>query len=94
MESRSLAEEARAEIGIEGPEELLNILFGALQPEAERPSSPRSEVSIEVSGGSLRVRVRADDISALRAALNSYLRWAGAILDVVDTVRIDGSPRQ
>ena len=87
MGARRLAEEACAEIGIEVPEGLVNILLGALLPEAERPSSARSKVSMEAEGRHLNMRIRASDISALRAALNSYLRWADAILDVLQRVR-------
>lgn len=45
---------------------------------------------MEVEGGSLTIRVSASDIAALRAALNSYLRWVGSILDVVE--RAGGRP--
>ena len=34
----------------------------------------------------LTIRIEASDVAALRAALNSYLRWASAILEVVETV--------
>jgi tRNA threonylcarbamoyladenosine modification (KEOPS) complex Pcc1 subunit len=86
VESGGLAVEANADVEIEAPEESVNILLRALQPEAERPSSDRSSVSMEAEGRHLNLRIRASDISALRAALNSYLRWADAILDVLERV--------
>jgi len=79
--------EAHADVEIEAPEEWVNILLRALQPEAERPSSARSSVSMKAEGRHLNLRIRASDISALRAALNSYLRWADAILDVLERVQ-------
>lgn len=76
-----------AEIGIEVPEGLANILLGAIHPEVERPSSSRSEVSIRSVGRHLIFRIKSSDVSALRAALNSYLRWANSVLDVLRRVR-------
>ena len=86
MKAVSLVESADAEIRIKASKELVNILLGALQPEAERPSSARSSVSMEAEWGRLAMRVTASDIAALRAALNSYLRWVDAVLDVVERV--------
>ena len=87
MKSRGLAESAVAEIRFNATEKLVNILSGALLPEAERPSSARSSVTMEIEGQMLAIQVRASDIAALRAALNSYLRWADAVIDVVERVR-------
>ncbi|KON29302.1 hypothetical protein AC482_06895 [miscellaneous Crenarchaeota group-15 archaeon DG-45] len=87
MKNGSLAEEALADIDIEAPEELVNILIRALRPETERPSSDRSTVSIGARGRHLSLRIWASDISALRAALNSYLRWAEAALNVLESAR-------
>jgi len=87
LKSRGLTESADAEIRIKATEKLVNILGGALIPEAERPSSARSSVTMEIEGQMLIIQVRASDIAALRAALNSYLRWAGAVIDVVERVR-------
>ncbi len=37
---------------------------------------PRTKVSVErVGEDEVRLRVEAEDVSALRAALNSYIRW-------------------
>jgi tRNA threonylcarbamoyladenosine modification (KEOPS) complex Pcc1 subunit len=36
--------------------------------------------------GEVIISIEASDVVALRAAINSYLRWVGAILDVVDAV--------
>jgi len=42
---------------------------------------------MDTEGEILALRINASDIAALRAALNSYLRWADAIVDVVERVR-------
>lgn len=87
MKPGALVESAEAEIRVEAPGEVADILLGALQPEAERPSSARSRVSMEAGGRWLTILISASDIAALRAALNSYLRWTAAVLDVVERMR-------
>ncbi len=68
------------------PEGVSGLIGESLSPEVERPSSVRSSVAVAAVGGEVVISVEASDVVALRAALNSYLRWVGAILDVVDAV--------
>lgn len=49
-------------------------VYGALSPEAGR-DIPRTKVRASMEGGSMVLKVEATDLPALRAALNSYLRW-------------------
>ncbi len=49
-------------------------VWGALFPEAGR-EIPRSRVHITPGNGEIVLDVEATDLGALRAALNSYLRW-------------------
>jgi len=62
-------------------ERRLEIVLGALQPETRAPPSFRSRVKVEGVGTTLTLSFEASDISALRAALNSYLRWVNLIND-------------
>ena len=55
-------------------EERLKIVLDALSPET-RISSKRSKVQAEGEGNRLTLVFEATDTSALRAAINSYLRW-------------------
>lgn len=51
-----------------------DVVAGALSPElTER--IPRTNVAVERSDGAVVIRIEADDQNALRAALNSYIRW-------------------
>ena len=59
-------------------------LFKALLPEAKVKLSERSEVEIETKGEEVIIRIKAKDLSALRAALNSYLYWAFAALSSLE----------
>lgn len=49
-------------------------VWGALHPEVGR-EIPRTRVSIVPGEGEIVLNIEATDLGALRAALNSYLRW-------------------
>ncbi|NIR86993.1 hypothetical protein GWO13_05230 [Candidatus Bathyarchaeota archaeon] len=63
-------------------EERLKIVLNALEPETKTPPSPRSIAKVEGRGSSLILSFEATDTSALRAAVNSYLRWVGLVNDM------------
>ncbi len=73
----------RAVLTFRGPSAA--VLRSSLSPEAGR-EIPRSRVTVGGAADVAEVVVEADDASALRAALNSYLRWAQVALDVRRTV--------
>ena len=60
-------------------EKLAKTLLTALAPETKRPTTPRSRVQLQGKGKRLTIRIEANDTSALRATLNSYLRWVALI---------------
>ncbi|OGS49337.1 MAG: hypothetical protein A3K68_02260 [Euryarchaeota archaeon RBG_16_68_13] len=70
----------RATITLEGPE--APVVLQALRPEAGR-DVPKARVRVSGRRGAVTLTIEADDTSALRAAVNSYLRWA----DVAARVR-------
>ena len=80
MEPQTNQTEAR--ILIEAPKDAVEIIIGALKPELETGISDRSKVVIEASGRGLIIRVTANDVTALRAAVNSYLYWVQGIMDI------------
>jgi KEOPS complex subunit Pcc1 len=63
----------RATITFSGPD--ARVVYRALQPEAGR-DLPKARVSMRSAGDRMTLTIDADDTSALRAAVNSYLRWA------------------
>ncbi len=82
MAEYGLSESAHAEIRIVDLGEASEIILGALAPEAESPSSTRSRVDLRSIGEDLVMSFDAEDTVALRASMNSYLRWVEGILDV------------
>ncbi|MDH5448281.1 MAG: KEOPS complex subunit Pcc1 [Candidatus Bathyarchaeota archaeon] len=65
-------------------EKLLKVLLKALLPETKKPTTSRSKVSVEGEGKKLTIRIEAKDTSALRATLNSYLRWVALVKDTYE----------
>jgi len=61
-------------------------ILNSLAPETRMPITTRAKVVLDSEGNFLVLRVQAKDTVALRAALNSYLRWimcAAKVLEVV-----------
>ncbi len=82
-----MVEKAEAVVRLELPSERESrIVYGALKPETESPPSPRSRVYIELDGRTLTLKFEATDTTALRAALNSYLRWIMLVDNLYSTV--------
>ena len=75
-----------AEVSIRLPPEVAAIVEESLIPEAEHPISQRSDVEIKAEDGGIIITMEASDVTALRAAFTSYVRWVDAILNVVASV--------
>lgn len=57
------------------------VIARAISPEIGR-EIPRTRVRASSTRGELELDIEASDLSALRAALNSYLRWIKVAEDV------------
>src|SRR2546426_9222350 len=77
----------RATIVLSGPD--AGVVYEALRPETGR-EVPKARVAMRPGPGRLTLTIDADDTSALRAAVNSYLRWA----DVAARVRHEVKARR
>ena len=75
-----------ATVHVDVPEGISGIVDESLAPEVERPTSERSNVTVSAEKGEVIISIEASDVVALRAAINSYLRWVVSILDVVEAV--------
>lgn len=63
-------------------EKQLNVVLRALTPETKTSSTSRSKVNMKTDGQMLILDFRATDTSALRAAMNSYLRLIGVAMNL------------
>ena len=67
-------------------EHIANILYAALLPETESIPSDRATTSVSIKGTSLFVEIIASDLTAMRAALNSYIAWISACMRTINSV--------
>ncbi|OGD55751.1 hypothetical protein A3K78_07110 [Candidatus Bathyarchaeota archaeon RBG_13_52_12] len=67
---------------VEAPHGVLEIIVKSLRPELESNITDRSKALIEASERGLILKVEAEDVTALRAAVNSYLYWINGIIDI------------
>jgi tRNA threonylcarbamoyladenosine modification (KEOPS) complex Pcc1 subunit len=63
-------------------EKQLQVILQALKPETKTSSTHRSKVIMKAEGQDLVLDFMARDTSALRAAINSYLRLIGVAMDL------------
>jgi len=66
-------------------EEEVKVIANSLIPEIKN-KIPKTNVEVTYSGKTLYLKIETEDISSLRAACNSYLRWINTALDVKKTV--------
>ncbi|MDH7508219.1 MAG: KEOPS complex subunit Pcc1 [Methanomassiliicoccales archaeon] len=62
-----------------------DVVYGAISPEIGR-EIPRTRVQSRFNRNELVLEIQATDLSALRAAINSYLRWMKLAEDVSTTI--------
>ncbi len=61
------------------------IVAESLKPEIKH-KIPKTNVEVDLSKKTFTLKIEAKDISSLRAACNSYLRWINTALNVKKTV--------
>lgn len=75
---------ATAKVVVPVPDERsLQVVLQALRPEVRAHVTRRSRVSLAGRDGAILLVVKAKDTVALRASVNSYLRWIRAVLRVL-----------
>ena len=61
------------------------IVAESLDPEIKH-KIPKTKVNVSRSKNTFSIEIKADDLSSLRAACNSYLRWINTALNVKKTI--------
>ena len=62
------------------------ILLAALKPETRSGPSDRASTQVSVRDTVLIIEVEAGDITALRAAMNSYIAWVSACVKSIEQI--------
>ena len=65
---------------------MVEAVLDALSPEVESPSSERSSTDVRRGVDGIVISTEASDTTAMRAAVNSYLRWVQGILDMLSKI--------
>ncbi len=60
-----------------------DIVYNSLVPELRNNPSQKSNISLALEGGAIKLKAEADDIVSLRAALNTWLRFIKIAYDMV-----------
>ena len=66
-------------------EDEARVVAESLKPEITH-KIPKTNATISLSDKTLNLEIEAKDVSSLRAACNSYLRWINTALNVKKTV--------
>lgn len=82
-------ESASAEIALEiglSSSRVAETVYKSLLPETKQPSGFRSRVSVKQKGRTVELHILADDIVAMRAASNTFLRFIAVAVKTVNVV--------
>jgi tRNA threonylcarbamoyladenosine modification (KEOPS) complex Pcc1 subunit len=66
-------------------EEEARIVASSLDPEIKN-KIPKTKVDVSLSNKTFKLKIESNDLSSLRAACNSYLRWINTALNVKKTI--------
>ena len=62
------------------------IILAALRPETKSGPSDRATTQVSLRDSALIIEVEAGDITALRAAMNSYIAWVSACVKSIEQI--------
>lgn len=71
------------EVKIRVPSDVAEVCCRAIEMETRSEALHRSGVILGHAGDTMYLKIRAEDLTALRASLNTYLRWVGMCLNLV-----------
>lgn len=75
-----------AVITLEKKGKITHVVASSLLPEIDR-KIPRTKVQVNENENALYLVISAEDTSALRAAINSYLRWIAVGIETYNEIQ-------
>ena len=85
MSLRVLSGHAVLEIDMGSPQ-MAETIRRALEPETDSVPSERSTARVHADGSRLIIEITAEDLTALRAAMNSYLAWVSGSKRALESI--------
>ncbi|MHA2025570.1 MAG: KEOPS complex subunit Pcc1 [Candidatus Thorarchaeota archaeon] len=83
MNSKLVSGKSTIEIPLKS-KKTAELLLAALSPETKSGPSDRATTNVSIRDNVLVIEIEANDITALRAAMNSYIAWVSACLRTVE----------
>jgi KEOPS complex subunit Pcc1 len=84
-----LSEKASAVLRVKLPsEEMSETIQKALEPETKTSITYRSKVRLDREGKTVALFFEAEDTTALRASINSYLGWLQLLWDLCNSLQL------
>jgi len=72
------------EVDIHVPSEAAEVCCKAIEMETTSEALHRSKITLNHRGNLLNLRIKAQDLTALRGSMNTYLRWIGMCLNLTE----------
>lgn len=88
MSLRMLSGHAVLEIDLES-HDMAETIKSALEPETDSVPSERSTTQVRAEGTRLIIEITADDLTSLRAAMNSYLAWVSGSKKALESIEME-----
>jgi tRNA threonylcarbamoyladenosine modification (KEOPS) complex Pcc1 subunit len=66
--------------------EKASIIYLAIDPETKEVSSDRARTTVKQEANVIRMLIEAEDLTALRASINSFLAWISACERTLETL--------
>lgn len=85
MKPRLVNGHAIVEVELDSPE-VAKTIFNALIPETKSVPSERARTQLRLDSNLLIIDIEAEDLTALRAALNSFLAWLSGCKKALNAV--------
>ena len=85
MSSNLVAGKSIIEIPLES-KKTAEIVLAAIRPETKSGPSDRATTQVSLRDTVLIIEVKAGDITALRAAMNSYIAWVSACIKSIEQI--------
>lgn len=79
--------DAKAILSLDMPTvDVAQTILNALSPETDSAPSDRAEVTLSITERTLKISIQAKDLTALRAAMNSYLAWVSSSMKTLEFI--------